>query len=240
MKKIVLVTGASRGIGKACAILFSESGYNVVANYLNSEAEALKLAEDYSNILPVKADVSKADQVEKMIETAEKHFGKIDILVNNAGIGLQKLFTETERVEWDNIFNVNVGGVFNCSKAVASKMISAHSGKIINISSIWGECGASCEVAYSASKAAVIGLTKALAKELGPSGICVNCISPGVINTDMNSKLDEETILALKDETPLLKIGTPDDIARMVLYLASDAADFITGQVFGVNGGFLI
>lgn len=240
MKKTVLITGASRGIGRACAIYFSKAGYNVIANYLNSEAEALSLAEEYSNILPVKADVSKENQVEEMIKIAEKNFGRIDILINNAGVGLQKLFTETEKSEWDSIFDVNVSGVFNCSKAVVNKMISAHSGKIINISSIWGECGASCEVAYSASKAAVIGFTKALAKELGPSGVCVNSISPGVINTDMNSMLDKETMAYLKDETPLQKIGSPDDIAKMALFLASDAADFITGQVFGVNGGFLI
>lgn len=240
MNKTVLITGASRGIGKACAKLFAEKGYNVVANYLNSEREAIELAEAHNNIMPVKADVSDEHQVSHMVELANRQFGDIDVLINNAGIAMQKLFTDTEKSEWDRLFDINVGGVFNCSREVAHGMIHNHRGRIINISSIWGVTGASCEVAYSATKAAVIGFTKALAKELGPSGICVNCIAPGIIETDMNSSIDAESMESLIDETPLQTIGKPRDIASMALYLASDDVSFITGQVFGVNGGFLI
>ncbi len=240
MNKTVLITGASRGIGKACAKLFSENGYNVVANYFNSEREAMALAEEYANIFAVKADVSDEHQVAHMIELANRRFGDIDVLINNAGVSMQKLFTDTEKNEWDRLFDINVGGVFNCSREVAHSMIRNHRGRIINISSIWGVTGASCEVAYSATKAAIIGFTKALAKELGPSGICVNCIAPGIIDTDMNGMIDAETMEELIDETPLQTIGKPYDVASMALYLASDDASFITGQVFGVNGGFLI
>ena len=240
MNKTVLITGASRGIGRACAKLFCEKGYNVVANYLNSENDAMSLADEYKNLCIVKADVSDENQVKEMVETAKKCFGKIDVLINNAGVSLQKLFTDTAKDEWDRLFNINLGGVFNCSKEVAKDMIKNHNGKIINISSIWGITGASCEVAYSASKAAVIGLTKSLAKELGPSKICVNCIAPGIIATDMNGNIDAETMESLIDETPLQTIGKPIDVANMALFLAEDSSDFITGQVFGVNGGFLI
>lgn len=240
MNKTVLITGASRGIGKACAKLFAENGYNVAVNYLNSEREAGALADEYPNILAVKADVSDEYQVAHMIELVNRKYGDIDILINNAGIAMQKLFTDTEKSEWDRIFDINVGGVFNCTREVAHSMIRNHRGRIINISSIWGITGASCEVAYSASKAAIIGLTKALAKELGPSGICVNCIAPGIIETDMNGAIDAETMEELIDETPLQTIGKPQNVASMALYLASDDASFITGQVFGINGGFLI
>lgn len=240
MNKTVLITGASRGIGNACARLFCENGYNVVANYCNSESEAFALAEKYKCLLPVRADISDEKQTIDMFHTATKHFGKIDVLINNAGIAMQKLFTETTKEQWDRIFDVNVGGVFNCCRIASEAMIREHRGKIINISSVWGLTGASCEVAYSASKAAVIGLTKALAKELGPSGICVNCIAPGVIDTEMNKNVDKESMDALIDETPLQKIGMPEDVAETALFLASDKADFITGQIFGVNGGFLI
>ena len=240
MNKTVLITGASRGIGRACAKLFAERGYNVAANYFRSEQEALALEKEYSNIMAVKADVADEHQVSHMAELINRRFGDIDVLVNNAGIAMQKLFTDTEKREWDRLFDINVGGAFNCSREVAHSMIRNHRGKIINISSIWGITGASCEVAYSASKAAIIGLTKALAKELGPSGICVNCIAPGIIDTDMNGAIDAETIEELIDETPLQTIGKPKDIASMALYLASDDANFITGQIFGVNGGFLI
>lgn len=240
MNKTVIITGASRGIGNACARLFCENGYNVVANYFKSESEALALAEDYKTVLPLCADVSDEKQVDEMFDAAFKRFGRVDVLINNAGVAMQKLFTDTSKGEWDKLFGVNVGGVFNCSRAAARLMIREHRGKIINISSVWGVTGASCEVAYSASKAAVIGFTKALAKELGPAGICVNCIAPGVIDTDMNKNLDSETINGLIDETPLQKLGTPLDIAQASLFLASEKADFITGQILGVNGGFLI
>lgn len=240
MNKTVLITGASRGIGRACAKLFCENGYNVIANYLNSENEMNSLVSGFENIFSVRADVSDEHQVAHMVELANRRFGDIDVLINNAGIAMQKLFTDTEKGEWDRVFDVNVGGVFNCCREVAHGMIRNHRGKIINISSIWGVTGASCEVAYSASKAAIIGLTKALAKELGPSGICVNCIAPGVIETDMNRSLDAETIESLIDETPLQTIGKPQDVASTALFLASDESSFITGQIIGVNGGFVI
>ncbi len=240
MKKTVLITGASRGIGRECAVAFSKNGYNVVVNYLNSENEAFALAKEYENIFPVKADVSDVIQVKAMIDSAVDRFGTIDVLINNAGVALQKLFTDTSDEEWSRLFGVNVGGVFNCTREVAKLMISNHCGKIINISSMWGECGASCEVAYSASKAAVIGFTKALAKELGPSGITVNCISPGLINTDMNGNIDKDTIDAIVGETPLMKMGECSHVAETALFLASPSAEFITGQIVGVNGGFHI
>lgn len=244
MCKTVLITGASRGIGKESAILFAKSGYNVVINYLNSEKSALELCDSLSiyqnNYIAIKADVSDANQVDKMIDFATNTFGTIDVLVNNAGIAQQKLFTEISSNDWDTMFNINVKGVYNCCRKVVPLMIQKKSGKIINISSMWGITGASCEVHYSAAKAAIIGFTKALAKELGPSNINVNCVAPGIIETDMNSALDEETINSLKYETPLGNIGKCNDIAQTILFLASENSSFITGQVISPNGGFVI
>lgn len=244
MSKTVLITGASRGIGKESAVLFAKSGYNVIINYLNSEKNALELCDSLSiyknKYISIKADVSNTDQVNKMVDLATETFGKIDVLVNNAGIAQQKLFTEISSEDWDTMFNINVKGIYNCCKKVVPLMIQKKSGKIINISSIWGITGASCEVHYSAAKAAIIGFTKALAKELGPSNINVNCVAPGVIETDMNSTLDEETINSLKDETPLGNIGKCNDIAQTILFLASENSSFITGQVISPNGGFVI
>lgn len=188
----------------------------------------------------MKADVSDFNQVLEMFQKATAKFGSVDILVNNAGISEQKLFTEISEAEWDRMFDVNVKGVFNCCKVAVRDMLRRHSGNIINISSMWGQVGASCEVHYSAAKGAVISFSKALAKELGPSNIRVNCVAPGVVSTDMNKGLDELTISDLKNETPLGVIGTPVDVASLVLFLASDRSKFITGQVIGVNGGFLI
>lgn len=238
MNKTVLITGASRGIGYSTAQLFALNGWNTAVNYLHTPEPAMALAKQYGNVLPVQADVSKRDEVEKMTEQVMQTFGKIDLLVNNAGIAQEKLFTDITDDDWNQMFDVNVKSVFYCCQAVLPGMIARKSGKIVNISSVWGEKGASCEVHYSASKAAVIGLTKALAKEEGLSGITVNCVAPGVIDTDMNGHLDEETLSALQEETPLGRLGTPQDIAQMIYFLASDAADFITGQVIGVNGGF--
>lgn len=244
MKKTVIITGASRGIGKATALAFAEDDYNVIINYLNSEEKALELqkiiTDNGGSAEAVKADVSCRSDVEKMISFAVQKYGEVNVLVNNAGIAEQALFTDITEQMWDRIFNVNVKGTFNCIQAVLPGMINRKSGKIINISSIWGITGSSCEVHYSASKSAVIGMTKALAKEVGLSGITVNCIAPGVIDTDMNSMLDSDTINALKEETPLNRIGTADDIAQTALFIASDKANFITGQVLSVNGGFLI
>lgn len=236
----VLITGASRGIGRETAKLFSKNGFNVVINYNKSEKDALELLSEIKNAAAIRADVSNRKEVFEMVEKANSIFGGIDILVNNAAVAGQMLFQDISEEEWDRIFDTNVKGAFNCTQAVLSNMLNKKNGKIINISSIWGITGASCEVHYSASKAALIGFTKALAKELGPSGITVNCVAPGVINTDMNSSIPKEVMDALKDETPLGKIGYPEDIANTIFFLASKKADFITGQVISPNGGFLI
>lgn len=243
-QKTVLVTGASRGIGYATAKKFAQNGFNVAINYNvnRTAAESLEreLASLQCRVMTVKADVSSQEQVLNMIEGVNSHLGNIDILVNNAGIAGQSLFTDITTEEWDRMFDINVKGMFHCCKAVLPQMIRNKWGKIVNISSIWGLTGASCEVHYSASKAAIIGLTRALAKEVGPSNIQVNCVAPGVIDTDMNSELDDQTLDELKEQTPLGIIGTGNDIAETVYFLTSDNAKFITGQVISPNGGFLI
>ena len=241
--KTVIVTGASGGTGSAIASLFAEKGCGVVINYNKNESSALSLCaqlrEKGADVRTFRADVSDFAQAQALANFAKSEFGSADILVNNAGIAQQKLFTDITDEDFDRMFAVNVKGVFNCCKAVLPFMIHEKYGRIINISSMWGVCGASCEVHYSASKAAVIGLTKALAKEVGPSGITVNCIAPGLIDTPMNGNLSPETIAELCDETPVLRIGTPQDVAQAVFFLAQDSASFITGQVLGVDGGFI-
>ena len=237
--KNVLITGASRGIGKELVYEFIKNGYRVFLNYNKSKKEAVKISEETGAVL-VKADISNSGEVEKMAELIHNNYGKIDVLVNNAGISQIKLFTDITENDWDNMFNINMKGMFLVTKAFVSDMINKKKGKIINISSMWGVTGGSCEVHYSASKAAVIGFTKALAKELGPSNINVNCVAPGVIDTEMNSHLSEEDLQALKEETPLERIGSVSDVAKTVLFLASDNADFITGQVISVDGGMVI
>lgn len=236
-----LITGAPRGIGRAIAKQLAADGFRIIANYSTSEKQALALIRELEVIngmenLALCADVSQKEQVKGMFSAA----GEVDILVNNAGIAQQKLFTDLTEEDWDRMFDVDVKGVFHCCQCALPNMIRRKRGKIINISSMWGQVGASCEVHYSAAKAAVIGLTKALAKEAGPSGIQVNCIAPGVIQTEMNAHLDAETMDALKDETPLGVIGTAEDIANAVSFLAGRNSDFITGQVLGVNGGMII
>lgn len=243
--KTVLITGASRGIGASCAVNFAKAGYNVVINYNNSEEKAKsleKIIKDSYNVdcISIKADVSDYEQVRAMFEKAYSHFGNIDVLVNNAGISSYMLFTDTEKDEWDKVISTNLNSVYYCCKCVLPQMIKNHSGIIVNISSMWGQTGASCEVAYSASKAGVIGLTKALSKEVGPSNIRVNCVAPGVITTDMMNGFDEKAVEELKDETPLSCLGTPKDVADSVVFLCSEKAKFITGQVLSVNGGILI
>ena len=228
-----LITGASRGIGAACARALKKSGYDVIINYNNSEKEALALANELG-AKAVKADVSDPEQVKRMFA----EIGSVDVLVCNAGISMFKMFCDMKPDDWHKIFSVNFGGTVNCIQEAIPHMIHNKFGRIITLSSIWGVSGASCESAYSATKAAVIGLTKSLAKELGPSGITVNCVAPGVIDTDMNAHLTLDILEELKDETPLCTIGKAEDVAQAVCYLAS--APFVTGQVLGVNGGFLI
>ncbi len=251
--KTILVTGSSRGIGAEIVRCAYRSGeYNVIINYNKSAERATMLREEleafakanndraFGKIAVIRADVSKEDDVLSMFDKAEKDFGRVDVLVNNAAISSFSLFTDLTYEAWNETMAVNVGSVFLCSKRALRTMIREKSGKIINISSIWGICGSSCEVHYSASKAALIGLTKALAKEVGPSGITVNCVAPGVIDTEMNSALKAEDIASLCEETPLGRIGTPLEIAKTVLFLASDDAGFITGQVISPNGGIVI
>lgn len=244
MKKTVLITGASRGIGRAAAEAFAKAGYDVAVNYNKSAGAAETLCrelEKYSvKALPFGADVSDKKAVEKMSAEIETAMGAVSVLVNNAGIAEQALFTDISEEMWDRMFAVNVKGAYNCTQAVLPKMIHEKYGRIINISSMWGISGASCEVHYSASKAALIGFTKALAKEVGLSGITVNCVAPGVIDTDMNGHLSPEIISELKEETPLNRIGTPREVAETVLFLASEKASFITGQTISVDGGFIL
>ena len=243
-QKTLVITGSSRGIGRACAILFAKNNYNVIINYNKSK----KLAEDLFNDLKeagysvdiFKADISNRFEANSLINYCIGKFGKIDVLINNAGISQNKLFTDITDDDWNEMMGTNLNGIFYTTQKALQYMLPECSGKIINISSIWGMVGGSFEVHYSTSKAAIIGMTKALAKELGPSNIQVNCIAPGVIQTDMLNGIDDEIIEGLREETPLMRIGTVDDIANCALFLASDKSDFITGQVISPNGGFVI
>lgn len=242
MSKTVVVTGGTRGIGRACAQKFYDMGYNVALIYANDDESANNFARllDEKSSCVIRADVADSDAVAKAADEILSKFGGVDVLVNNAGISHQIMMNDITATEWNRIFDVNVKGAFNCTKAFMDSMIHKKSGRIINISSMWGVVGASCEVHYSASKAALIGFTKALAKELGPSGITVNCIAPGLIDTDMNSSLDDDTVAEIVAETPIMRIGTGDDVANAAAYFASDGAGFVTGQVLGVNGGFVV
>ena len=237
--KTVFITGGSRGIGRAMVELFSENGYNVAFTYKSSEEEARLLGEKCS-ALPIKADSASETEINNAVKAAIDAFGAVDCLINNVAISSFSLFTDVTAEEWNNMFSVNVTSAFLYTRAFLPGMIKRKSGRILNVSSMWGIVGSSCEVAYSATKAALIGLTKALAKEVGPSGITVNAIAPGVIDTKMNSALSEEDINALKDETPLMRIGAPRDVAEAALFLASDAASFITGETINISGGFVI
>lgn len=237
--KTALVTGASGGIGQAIAKALAEQGMRVIASYNTGSAEAFKLAENIG-AEALMADISDEESVNKMAAEIEKKYGGVDVLVNNAGISMQKMLCDTTSADWDRIFSVNTRGTFLVTRALMGNMVRKHYGRIVNVSSIWGQEGASCEVAYSASKAAVEGFTKALAKELSLSGICVNCVAPGVIDTKMNAFLSEEEMSELESVIPMGRLGTPDEIAKVVAFLCSEQAGYITGQIIGVNGGFYI
>lgn len=244
MSKTILVTGGSRGIGAAVCERFAQEGWKVAVNYNRSKEQAEALAKQLvargCDAYAVGADVSDRVQVEQMVKNVMERFGKINVLVNNAGIAQQKLFSDITDSDWNNMFDVNVKGMYYCCQAVLPGMIHSKSGAIINVSSMWGITGASCEVHYSAAKAAVIGFTKALAKEVGLSGIRVNCVAPGVVATDMNQNLTQQTLDELKEETPLGLIGTPEDIANSIWFLAGEESRFMTGQVISPNGGLVI
>ncbi len=242
MKKTVLITGASRGIGKICSIIFAQKGYNIAINYNTSDSDANKLKDDIilngGTAEIYQADVSSYQQVADLVKRVYHDFGRIDVLINNAGISMHKVFTDVTCKEWEKICGVNLSGAIYCCREVIPHMLRHGKGRIINISSIWGERGASCETHYSVTKAAIIGLTKALSKEYASAGINVNCIAPGCIDTDMLSEFDEDELNKLIERTPCGRLGTGFDIAKVALFLASHESDFVTGQIIGVNGGF--
>ena len=238
-----LVTGSSRGIGAACAAALARTGYKVCINCIErmdlAEKLAAQLRSEGHKAMCHQADVAEASAVNKMVEHIEAEFGPVDLLVNNAGIAIPQQFQDIKPETWKRIFDVNLGGCYNTIQAVLPHMLHEHSGCIINMSSIWGQHGASCESAYSASKHAIIGLSRSLAAELAPSGIRVNCVAPGVIDTDMVQVLGQETLdMLAREQIPVGRLGRPEEIARTVLYLAE--AGYTTGQVIGVDGGFII
>lgn len=237
--KTVFVNGGSRGIGRAIVESFRNHGYNVAFTYCNSKEEAEQLAKA-TGAFAIKADSRSECEVKRAVKIAADTFSGIDILVNNAGVSTFSLFTDITLEEWNDIFSVNLTGAFLYTKEIIPFMLKNKWGRIINISSMWGITGSSCEVHYSATKAALIGMTKALAKELGPSGITVNAVAPGLIDTDMNKALDGESKRQIAEDTPLMRIGVPREVADAVLYLASDGASFVTGDVLNVSGGYVI
>ena len=237
--KYALVTGGSRGIGAACARRFAAGGDRVVLGYRQAHTQAQALAEELGG-WAVRCDVTDPVQVQKTVDNVLDKFCQLDILVCNAGAGCQKLLGDMTTEEWRRVMAVNLDGVFYCIRAALPGMIHRKQGKIITVSSMWGVTGGSCEAAYSAAKAGVIGLTRALAKELGPSGITVNCVAPGVIDTEMNQNLGPQDLAALAEETPLGRIGAPADVAAAIAFLAGPGGDFITGQVLQPNGGLVI
>ena len=244
MNGVALVTGASRGIGRAIALQLARDGYAVAVHYHRSATLAQELCDEIlsfgGHAEVFSCNIGDGFAVSRMIDDITKRMGAITVLINNAGIAQQKLFTDITDEEWRTMMSVHVDGAFYTSRAVLPPMIRNHNGVIINISSMWGQTGGSCEVHYSTAKAALIGLTKALAKEVGPSGIRVNCVAPGVIKTDMLSGFDDDTLSELAEEAPLCRLGTPEDIAAAVSFLVSDKAGFITGQVLAPNGGIII
>ena len=244
MKQVALITGASRGIGRAVAVELSQQGYAVCINYIQSreaaETLASQLRSEGREAMAVQADVADSGAVNAMVRQVEAELGPVTLLVNNAGISWHGLFQDIDDSEWDRTLAVNLTGARNAARAVLPRMISEKAGCIVNISSMWGLRGASCEVAYACSKAAIVGLTRSLALELAPSRIRVNCVAPGCIETDMVRVLGEQTREMLVEETPIGRLGTPEDIAHAVAFLASEKASFITGQVLTADGGFIV
>lgn len=242
--KTVVITGASRGIGAATAELFAQNGYAVAVNYNHNREKAeflvQKIREQGGTAFAVQADVSDREQVKRMAESVYAQCPTVDVLIHNAGIADEGLITDMTDERWQRMMGVHLDGAFYCTQAFLPQMITRHSGTILTVSSMWGVTGASCEVAYSAAKAGLIGFTKALAQEVGPSGVRVNGVAPGAIQTDMCAGYDEDALQSLVDQTPLMRLGTAQDVARSLLFLASDEASFITGQILGVNGGFIM
>ena len=238
MPKVAVITGGSRGIGAAAVAAFATAGYSVAFLYRDDDAAA-KIVSEKTGAFMLKADVSRRGEMDEAFARIRARLGPVDVLVNNAGIAQFRLFDDISDEEWRRMLSVNLDGVFHCTQSVVNEMISRKEGCILNVTSIWGVVGASCESHYAASKGAVIALTKSLAKELGPSGIRVNCVAPGVIRTDMNRALDGEAMRDLAAQTPLGRLGEPEEVASALLFFAGGGASFITGQVLGVDGGFV-
>ena len=235
--RTILLSGGSRGIGAATVRAFAAAGWRVAFLYRQSEAQALALSQA-TGAVALRCDVRDPASVAEACAQATRALGHVDALVNNAGVAQQKLLTDVTDADWRDMLDTHLSGAFYLTRAVLGGMIRRGEGRIVNVSSIWGQVGASCEAPYSAAKAGLIGLTKALAKEVGPSGITVNCVCPGVIETDMLAGLDEADLEALRQQTPLGRLGTPQDVAGLIVWLCGPQAGFVTGQIIGVNGGF--